>query len=240
MRGRTGQAAQRAALLEADGYGRAARQIDDLLQAPARRAFGNQDTIERAARLEALEYGVDAAEYGHSALLFGQQIQPIVEPVGEVGYRRNQRDLDDLFVVVVLAKRIPGLCAVRRAGQFARICDRGALRRAESVVLAGLEGAHFVFRDSRLATRRRVRGGAIGAFIGVGHRQVNEFLGALLHGSRTYDGAVEWHEVLQHLGPVGHQTEEVNGTVRAFFEVGQEFILRRIDELDSSSHPSSV
>jgi hypothetical protein len=65
-----GETVESRARLEADGDVGAAREVDDLLDARAAGALGDEDTVEGPLGLEGFKNGVDSAENGHSGGLW--------------------------------------------------------------------------------------------------------------------------------------------------------------------------
>src|ERR1700693_2322519 len=86
-----------------------------------------------------------------------QQVEPVVKPVREISHRRDQGNLDDLFIVEMLVEGRACLGRIRRAGRFAGILNGCAFGPAEAAVLPALQGAHLIFRDARFKSGSDVR-----------------------------------------------------------------------------------
>src|ERR1019366_6017148 len=88
----------------------------------------------------------------------GQNLQPVVEAIGEVRHGGDEGDLDDLFVGKMLEHLLARRLRAGGASQFAGIADGGALGRVEDFVPPVLQRVEFVFGESRFAPAGEVGG----------------------------------------------------------------------------------
>src|ERR1039458_7066704 len=166
----------------------------------------------------------------------GQNLQAVVEAIGEVRHGDGEGDFHDLFVGEMLEHLLARRRRVGGKRQFARIADGGAVGRVEGLVLPALDGAQFVFGESRLSPAGEVRVDTEGAQICVTGHQVHHHLGTAIHRTRTHQRGVERDEVLERLGAVGHGAQEGIRLPALAFQAGEEFVLRRIDSINRGCH----
>src|SRR6516165_7788462 len=111
---------------------------------------------------------------GEPALLLRQDPQAVIKPVGKVGHRGDQRDLHHLLVVEVMEQASASFVGGGVLRKLAGVSNGCPLALGKALVLAGLEGAHFVVCDARLLPGSYMRRGTEGALIGVGAGEVDQ------------------------------------------------------------------
>src|SRR5262249_19277511 len=94
---------------------------------------------------------------------FRLQAKPVVESIGEIRHRRDQRELDDLLGIVVLGQLLARRWRIRLARQLAGISDGALFSGREAPVLLRVNRLDLFVGQSRLPAARLVRSQAIGA-----------------------------------------------------------------------------
>src|SRR5665213_292858 len=178
-----------------------AREIDDLLNTSAAQTFGDEDTLQRTLRAQSFNYGVKSNENGQARLsrsrrtqrrfVFRLNVQAVVETVGKVGQRDNERQFRHLFLAEMLLQVLASIEVIGAgAGHFARVVEGSLFGEGEILVRLAFEVFDVVFGEARFAAAFQMRGGAVVAFVDVGDREVNHLLQLAIESARAHDGAV--------------------------------------------------
>jgi hypothetical protein len=69
VRFRTREAIESAAVFEAEGRARGAREIDHLLETVTARAAGDEDALQRTFRAQSFDYGMDSNQDGQVSII---------------------------------------------------------------------------------------------------------------------------------------------------------------------------